>query len=120
MHKILKRVHNNFMIVFVIKEIREKKNISLYKLSQMTGISRTYLRELENNKKSNPSMSILRNISNTLGVNIKKLFYSELDIQYLKNVMNEKINAFGLDSTEVLEVSQVLDILINLEMNGEG
>ncbi len=107
------------MIVFVIKEIREKKNISLYKLSQMTGISRAYLRDLESNKKTNPTMSALRNIANALEVNVKRLFYSELDISYLKNVMYERIDEFGIDSAEVLEVSQILDLLINLEMEKE-
>ena len=107
------------MIVFVIKEIREKKSITLYELSKKTGISRTYLRELENNKKVNPSMEVLRNIANALEVNVKRLFYSELDISYLKNVMYERIDEFGIDSTEVLEVSQILDLLINLEMSEE-
>lgn len=119
MHKILKRVHNSLMIVFNIKKIREKKNISLYKLSQLTGISRTYLRDLENNKKTNPSLAILKSISNALEVNIKQLFYSELDIQYLKNVMYEQIDVFGLDSPEVLQTSQILDLLINIEMDKE-
>ena len=39
------------MVIFVIKNIRKSKNISLYKLSKLTGITRSYLRDLENNKK---------------------------------------------------------------------
>ena len=37
------------MYVFAIKPIRKKKNLTLYELSKRTGISRTYLRNLENN-----------------------------------------------------------------------
>ena len=54
------------MYVFVIKLLRRSKNITLYKLSQVTGISRTYLRELENNNVFNPTMKILDKIANAL------------------------------------------------------
>ena len=74
------------MLVFVIKQIRLKKNLTLYELSKKTDLSRTYLRLLENNKKTNPSVA--------LDVNIKDLFYSELDIDYLKKVMYSKIDEF--------------------------
>lgn len=67
------------MIVFKIKEIRENKNVTLYYLSKNTGISRTYLRALENNKKSNPTLQTLYKIALVLNVNIKDLFFSEFD-----------------------------------------
>ena len=67
------------MIVFKIKEVRNQKNITLYKLSKETGISRGYLTELENNKKSNPTIQALYKIALVLNVNIKDLFYSEFD-----------------------------------------
>lgn len=67
------------MIVFKIKEIRNKKSITLYKLSKETGISRGYLTELENNKKSNPTIQTLYKIALALDVNLKDLFYSEFD-----------------------------------------
>ena len=66
------------MFVFVIKQLRESKNISQYKLSQMTDISRTYLRNLENNKKCNPTLGILSLIAEALEVKIKDLFYEDL------------------------------------------
>lgn len=40
------------MFIFRIKEVREKKNMTLYKLEKETGISRSYLHALENNKKA--------------------------------------------------------------------
>lgn len=68
------------MIAFKIKEIRKNKNLTLYNLSKNTGISRTYLRALENNKKSNPTIQTLYQIALALNVNIKDLFYSEFDL----------------------------------------
>jgi transcriptional regulator with XRE-family HTH domain len=102
------------MIVFVIKQLRESKGISQYKLSQMTDISRTYIRNLENNKKCNPSLHILSLIAEALEVDIKDLFYTKLDIENLRKKMHRKINKYGLNSKEVLEVSQIIDLLTNL------
>lgn len=44
------------------------------------------------------------------------MFYSELDIENLKEEMYRRINKYGIDSKEVLEVSQVIDLLINIKM----
>lgn len=103
------------MYVFVIKLLRRSKNITLYKLSQVTGISRTYLRELENNNVFNPTMKILDKIANALDVTIKDLFYYNNDVNKLKEEMYRRIEVFGLDSKEVYETSQIIDLLLNVE-----
>lgn len=105
------------MFVFRIKEIREKKNITLYRLSKETGISRSYLTDLENNKKTNPSLETAYKISLALNVSIRDIFYSTLDIEKLRKEMHEKIDKFGLNSKEVAEISQLIDLLINIEMS---
>ena len=105
------------MIVFRIKEIREKKNVSLSLLSRSTQISRPYLFDLENNRKTNPTLQILLKIANVLDVNVKELFYTTLDIKSLKEEMYQSIDDHGLNSKEVLEVSQLIDLLINIDMN---
>ena len=103
------------MFVFVIKQLRESKNISQYKLSQMTDISRTYLRNLENNKKCNPTLGILSLIAEALEVKIKDLFYEDLEIEELREEMHTRIEKYGIDSKEVMEVSQIIDLLINIK-----
>lgn len=102
------------MIIFRIKDIRIKKGISLKKLSKEANISRAYLFDLENNIRSNPSIQILSDISKALDVNIKTLFYSELDVEELRREMHKCINKYGLDSKEVLEISQLIDLLLNI------
>lgn len=104
------------MIVFNIKKIREKQNISIRKLSQLTELSRTYLSNLENNKRVNPTLSSLSAISNVLNVNIKELFYSDVELDKLKQEMYDRIDKYGINSEEVLEVSQIIDLLINIDM----
>ena len=104
------------MFVFVIKNIRLKKSLTIYQLSKMTNIARTYLVELENNKKINPSLKTMYKIANALEVKVDDLFYSELDIDNLKEEMYRRIDEYGIDSKEALEVSQVIDLLINIKM----
>ena len=104
------------MVIFNIKNIRLQKKISISKLSKITNISRTYIRDLENNKKLNPTLAILYSIANALDVNIKDLFYSKFDIENLKEEMYARIDKYGLNSAEVMEISHLIDFLINIEM----
>lgn len=104
------------MLVFVIKKIRQNKNITLYELSKRTDISRTYLRLIENNDNVNPTTRILEDIAEALEVNIKDLFYSTSDIDTLKQEMYRRIDKFGINSKEVMEVSQIIDLIVNMEM----
>lgn len=104
------------MFVFIIKNVREAKNITLYRLMKLTGLSYSYLSELENNKVFNPSLKTMHIIATALDVKIDDLFYSELDLEKLREEMHNRIEIFGLDSKEVLEVSQIIDLLINVKM----
>lgn len=104
------------MFVFVIKNVRKSKNISLYRLAKMTGLSYSYLSELENNKVYNPSLATMYKIAHVLNVKIDDLVYGELDIEDLKEEMYRRIDEYGLDSKKVMEVSQIIDLLINIKM----
>ena len=91
--------------------------MSLYRLSKITGISKAYLTELENNKKFNPTLKTMYSIANALNVKIDDLFYTLLDIEKLREEMHKKIDLYGLDSLEVLEISQTIDLLINVDFS---
>lgn len=55
-----------------IKKIRKEKKKTQAQLAQLAGISRSYLGDLENNRKS-PSMDTLFKLSKNLGVSIRYL-----------------------------------------------
>lgn len=103
------------MFVFVIKNVRKSKNITLYRLVKNTGLSYSYLSELENNKVYNPSLKTMYSIAKALDVKVDDLFYSELDIDSLKEEMYKRIDQYGIGSKEVMEISQVIDLLINVK-----
>lgn len=102
------------MFIFVIKNVREKEDISLKELSKKTNISKSYLSDLENNKKFNVSLDKLYKIANALNVNIKDLFYTTLDIEKLRKKLHLRIDRYGLDSKETLEISKIIDLLVNI------
>lgn len=60
-------------IEFQIKEIRKNNKISLKKLSERTGISKTHLNDIENNLKM-PSLLICIIIAKALKKDIKDIY----------------------------------------------
>ncbi|MGG7059880.1 helix-turn-helix domain-containing protein [Clostridium tertium] len=57
-----------------IAEIRNRKGISLSKLSRESGVSKGYLSELENGIKENPNIEILDKIAKALDISVSDLF----------------------------------------------
>lgn len=102
--------------IFVIKFLRKDRHLSLRKLSKLSDISRPYLSNLENNRRFNPSMDTLGKIADALGVDIKDLFYSELELEPLQEELDRRVERYGLRSKKVLEISRIVDLLMNLEM----
>ena len=60
-------------------------------------------------------MKILDKIANALDVTIKDLFYYDNDVNKLKEEMYHRIEVFGLDREEVYNISQIIDLLLNVE-----
>ena len=62
-----------------LKKIRTEKKFSLQNLAEKTGLSRSFLSQVERNKTS-PSLSSLIKITSSLGINIGDLFLKEKDV----------------------------------------
>ena len=56
-----------------IKEIREEKGITQYRLAQLTGINRSTIKRYEENSIKKISLENLMKICNALGVDIKEI-----------------------------------------------
>ena len=68
--------HTNIMLVLKIKEIRTEKGLTQKELSKLSGVSESYIGDLERNEKE-PTISILCRIAKALEVDIKELFTYE-------------------------------------------
>jgi transcriptional regulator with XRE-family HTH domain len=60
-----------------IKKLSEEKDKTFYRIAKDSDISESYLSDLVNNKKFNPSLKILKKIANGLGVEITELIKEE-------------------------------------------
>lgn len=53
--------------------LRNSKNLSVTQLADITGISQSYLTDIENEKKKNPSLQILMNICSLFNITVSEL-----------------------------------------------
>lgn len=60
-----------------IRFIREVKKMGLNETAELAGISGSYLSNIENGKKENPSMKTLSQIASALGVSVDDFFRGE-------------------------------------------
>ncbi|MGD6870453.1 helix-turn-helix transcriptional regulator [Bacillus cereus] len=56
-----------------IAELRKEKLISQEKLAAQVGLSRTYISEIENNKKQ-PNVKLAIKIAKALGISVESIF----------------------------------------------
>ena len=63
----------NLNIELLIKEIRKQKNITLDELSKRSGVSKTHINDIENNRKE-PTLTIAISIAKALNVQLTDLF----------------------------------------------
>ena len=60
-------------IEILLKEVRQRKNVTLNKLSDKSGVSSTHINDIENNIKS-PSLLVMVRLSKALDVDITELY----------------------------------------------
>lgn len=61
-----------------IKIIRKEKGMTLYKLSDLSGISSGYLCHLENGTRNNPSLEVMQNIAKALNKSVAEVFFIQM------------------------------------------
>ena len=60
-----------------IKLKRIEKRLKQYEMAEMVGISREYLRLIEKGTKTNPSIQIMKKISEVLETPVQELFFQD-------------------------------------------
>lgn len=60
-------------VEILVKDVRERGNVSLQKLSDKSGISTTHINDIENNIKS-PSLLVMIRLAKALDVEITELY----------------------------------------------
>lgn len=78
-----------------IRSIRNEKGLSILELKELTGLSKSTISELENDK-SSPTAATLEKIAKALNVEVPDFFKSE-------PITKEKTKEFDYNSTQVQE-----------------
>lgn len=58
-----------------LKDKRKQLKMSVYDVSEKSGLSTTYISNLENNNRANPSKDTMDKIANALESSVPELFY---------------------------------------------
>ena len=58
-----------------LRKIRKSKNLTIQKLSELSGVSMGYICHLEKGTRQNPSREIMEKISKVLQESIVKIFF---------------------------------------------
>ena len=82
-----------------LRTVRKSKNISVYKLSQLSYVSETHIRDIERGDR-NPSIEILSRLAEHLGISLADLFNENEDVLYLNNEEKELVECFRMMSKE--------------------
>ncbi len=82
-----------------LQAARKSKNISVYKLSQLSGVSETHIRDLERGDK-NPSFDTLDRLAAQLGLSLPELVNESDEVAYLTKSEKEFVECYRLLSQD--------------------
>ncbi|MGL4731517.1 MAG: helix-turn-helix domain-containing protein [Clostridium sp.] len=99
-----------------IKEIRETKNMSIYQLANISGLSDSHLGRIENGKRDNPGINTVIKIAEALNITVedlieKKDFY-KLELSTVE-ILDYKILVDGIMLNQK-QKEQLFEFLVNL------
>ena len=82
-----------------LKTARKAKDLSVYKLSQLTGVSETHIRDLERGDR-NPSFDTLNRLVKPLGLSLADMFKESEDVSYLSDDEKELVECYRMLSDD--------------------
>lgn len=102
-----------------ISAIRKQRGFTLSEFSERTGISKSYLSNIERNLKQNPSIHVMERIAAVLQVDLKSLLLltREADVQIKETIDQEwvdfinELRKSGIDKAKVHEYKIVIEFI---------
>ena len=85
-----------------LKSIRVAKNMSVYKLSQLSGVSETHIRDLERGDR-NPSVDTLCRLVEPMGVPLSELFTESNNMTVLSDEEKALLDCYRMLSKDKAE-----------------
>lgn len=85
-----------------IAYFRTSKGFSVNHLANRSGISQSYLREIEMGRYTNPSVDVLDVLCNALGISLKEFFDVDTDLHDMNDCLLKEISKLTPEQREHL------------------
>lgn len=95
-------ISNPFPLGKRITQLREQRGFTINSFSHHTGISQSYLRDLELGNKNNPSVEIIYIICDRLGISLKDFFDMESPAGKKSDPLSLRINQLDVEQKDAL------------------
>ena len=95
-----------------LKYFRESKKISIYKLSQETGISQGHISDLENGR-NQPTIETLKRLIVPLGISLSEFFNEDGEISVLTDKEKELVEQYRTLPDDKAELYLLLGKTLN-------
>lgn len=108
---------DEWMIGNNISMIRKQRGFTLSELSERTGISKSYLSNIERNLKQNPSIHVMERIAAVLNVDLKTLLLIATEAEIKRSLDQEwmdfvsELKQSGIDKENVHEYKIVIEFM---------
>jgi len=108
------------MVGIRLNRLRKEKGYSLNKLSELTGISKSYLSLLERGIQKNPSIEITEKLAKTLGVNINYLIKPSENEKTRNSMIKFEVILLedNFDQVKLDQIKQIINLLGKDEKDG--
>jgi XRE family transcriptional regulator, master regulator for biofilm formation len=100
-----------------IKEYRKRRGLSLSEFSERSGISKSYISNIERNLHQNPSIQIMNKIASVLNVELEDLLIPGSSIKSESVVENEwldfiqELKNSGIEKKHIQEYKTVIEFI---------
>ena len=95
-----------------LRKLRENKNMSMYRLTQMTGVSGHHIKGIEEGTRQ-PTIDTLNRLATALGSSLAEIFNDDLNCTYLSDKERQLIENYRTMTDEkadaLLNMSSVLN-----------
>lgn len=95
-------ISNPFPLGKRIAQLREQCGFTINSLSHHTGISQSYLRDLELGNKNNPSVEIIYIICDRLGISLKDFFDIDTPVDKKNDPLRVRLSQLDKNQKEAL------------------
>ncbi|WP_054704849.1 helix-turn-helix transcriptional regulator [Bacillus sp. JCM 19041] len=100
-----------------IKELRKSKKMTIRQVELYSGVSNSYLSQLENGKKGIPSPKVLKKLSKAMKVSYEMLMQKAEYIETDESINSAYHNLHDLDEDEIEFLDKQLEIFRELRQN---